>query len=87
MLNSKSMEDIHSLTVFMFYNKKILLLNLGELFILMEKGCCKNLKMVEKKNVEVFITHKEETLGFREASGNFQKAKKLYPLNIGSLNI
>lgn len=43
--------------------------------------------MVEKKNVEVFITHKEETLGFREASSNLQRAKKLYPLNTGSLNI
>lgn len=37
-LSIKTMEDIHFLVVFMFCNKKILLLKLGELFILKGKN-------------------------------------------------
>lgn len=65
-------------TLLMFYNRKILLLKLGKLFIL-GKSCCENLKMVEK-NVEAFIIHRKGRVDVRKASGNFHRAKDLYPL-------
>lgn len=44
-LSIKTMEDIHFLIVFMFYNKKILLLKLEELFISKgRKAAAKKLK-------------------------------------------
>lgn len=42
--------------------------------------------MVEK-NIGAFIVHKKEMLSFRRAASNFQRAKMLYPLDAGSLNI